>query len=591
MHGSGSFASEDSGVMSEKKTISPPPDLPEEVTGNITTVLEAVLEALPGPSVPLKPPKPHFEFSAVSVPNSRTVWNPFASRFSPQYVRLNRILTMTVLFLLAVTLSGFTLIRQTQTVLTDNLLQIQAVLPNVLARQTQNTLAISVSDSRGLPKQVPVRVSLLSDLGEKIALYQEKTDSKGSLHLALESPANLPANVLFEISVGEENAARTVWQTVPVVEASPEEMGGGMILPSPDEQPQAVAIPQRQTQSRQNAAAGADADFDLAEAVPLAEPGRAVEHDVELILAKKEFDSAQPLQFQVRSSQPQQPLIASVSRRGIPLAQFPLKTSQSPGTLTTIDIPENDSLTGLLQIALFDPAVHPAREITNQTVVRRGNRSLKIEKIGESQTSPLVPAAIKITDERGLPVVAGVRFSWWKGGDPQTEVIPRPILVDNQKQIHRELEYGLSKRKPVFSEMLVFFTFLAIFGGTILAGVVLVLFFVRRLSGYTPLMFAVVTGTTCVLLGVSLLQDRPLPGPAPALNASNLPENDSENMLQSTRQSVTPEMYEQWAARSDAQGICPVNPQIEMEAPAILQIEVSAPDEREGVAFWEIGPE
>ena len=622
-------------VEEEKKTICPPPDLPEEITGKFSVVLES----LPGSSPHCKPPV----LSNTTV-TAKLAANPFTSRFSPHYARLNRILTMSAIFLLVLTLAGFSLIRQTQTLLTNNLLQIQVVMPKVLVRQTQNTLSINVSDVRGLPRQVPVRVSLLGDSGEKIALYQEKTDSQGSLHLALESPADLPANAWVEIAAGEEKAMRTVRRMIPVVESGEKRkkfvllsdsltsesdhdhpyapfypntqnakrfpssdalqnrgmggMGGGMGIPARvardssslarSDLPLPASSESRQETEQmpevavlQDSFEKFDADIEVADA-SLAEPDHAVESVLELILEKKEFDQGQPIQFQVRSSRSEQTLIASVSRQGIPLAQFPVKTPHVPGTLATIHVPENDSLTGLLQVALFDPATNPAKELTHESVFRRGDRFVKIEKIGESR--PL-PAAIKVTDEKGMPVTAEVRFSWWKGKTPRTTVIPPPVLLDNQRQIHAEWESVLSNRKPVFAEMLGFFTALAMLGGMIVSGVILVLFFRRRLSGYIPLVFAGVTGTACLLLGVSLMHDLRVPAPVPSLEKSawSAPV-DSEEALQS----VTPETLEQWTARSDVQGICPVNPVNEMAPPSTLQVEVLTPDQREGYAIWEV---
>ncbi|MCL2305498.1 MAG: hypothetical protein FWC43_11880 [Planctomycetaceae bacterium] len=556
MHESSFSSSEHSDTASEntddeKKTVSPPPEVPEEITGNFTVVLES----LPGSSPHLQPHKPHFAPTSASPQGkSRTTWNPFASRFSPQYVRLNRILTISAILLLVLALTGFNLIRQTRSLLTNNLLQVRVAMPGVLARQTQNTLAIDVSDWRGHPKRVPVRVSLLSETGEKIALYQEKTDSKGLLHLALESPANLSANIFIEISAGEEKTACSLWQRISVVERT-------------KQQPETLAT-------------GLGDLVENATDIPLAKP----EREVELILTKREFDSTQPIQFQVRSSRPEQFLVASVSRQGIPVAQFPLTTPRLPGTLASINVPENDSQTGLLQVALFDPGTNPVKELASESVFRRGNRFLKIEKAEESQT---LPAAIKITDEKGKPVAAEVRFSWWKGNAPQTEVIPSPVLIDNQRQFHAELESALSKRKPVFAEMLGFFTVLAIIGGTALSGVILVLFFLRRLSGCAPLIFAGITGTTCVLLGVSLMHDGQVLVSTPASEesfVSNDPPTDSEE----GPQRVTPEKYEQWTAKSNVHGICPVNLKDDMKISSTLQIEAFTSDEQEGYALWKM---
>ena len=162
-------------------------------------------------------------------------------------------------------------------------------------------------------------------------------------------------------------------------------------------------------------------------------------------------------------------------------------------------------------------------------------------------------------------------------------VIPAPILVDNQRQIQAELELALSKRKPVFAEMLGFFTVLAMIGGTMVSGVILVLFFLRRLSGYMPLVFAGVTGATCLLLGVSLMRDQQVLVLIPTLEKASLAEAEEEP------QSVTPEMFGQWTARSDAQGVCLVDPAGLVPSLSTLQIQAFAPDEREGFAVWEIG--
>ena len=535
----------------EKTNISPPPEVPEEISGTFTVVLES----LPSSSGHLKPSalmgKPHFDLPMVSQKESRSFRNPFASRFSPQYARLNRILTISLIFLLVLTLTGFGLIRQTQNLLTNSLLQVQVVAPNQLARETQNTFSINVSDWRGLPKQVPMRVSLLNESGEKLALYQEKTDSKGSLQLALESPMSLSANAFVEISAGEEKTAQTIRRMIPVADVAPQQVESGEWGVGNDESPDFFALSQ---QNRINLA--------------------------------PHFSNAQnTVRFPSIQGQPAN-AIGGMGGRTL----SPARAAALAGARSADIIPQRSATR---EIEMHSDSVAPEfLEETMESVAHPDDHFLQIEKWDDhSDESQTFPTTIRITDERGKPVAAGVRFFWWKGDAPQTEATPPTISFDNQRQFQAELESLLANRKPVFSEMLGFFTVAAILGGVIVPCVIVVLLFLRRLTGYTPLILAIVTGTTCVLLGVSLMHDQPVPAPTVPLEqslASSPVPKDSENVQESEVKSAVPETHKQWTAESNVQGICTVHLTEEMTASSTLQVEALAPDERKGFAIWEI---
>ena len=427
----------------EKTNISPPPEVPEEISGTFTVVLESLQNS----SARLKPP---ILASKKTREESRADLNPFASRFSPQYARLNRILTVSAIFLLVLTLTGFGLVRQTRVLLTNSLLQIQVVAPNQLSRETQNTLSINVSDWRGLPKQVPIRVRLLSEFGEKIALYQEKTDSQGSLNLALEGFANLSENAFVEISAGEEKTARTVCRMIPV--ASQEvrneewevESGEGIdffelsnqsrvnMAPYSSNSQNALTFPSQTNRMGMGGGmggmSGGTDGMGQAGDVPASKPSN-------------------PVPFR----EPRQPLPASAVPARIPSMKA---AEMQDDSASSAEVPESVAL--------------------------HGDRFLQIEKWDDRQA---FPGVLRITDERGEPVAATVRFSWSKNAGPQAKTAATQISFDNQKQFHAELKSLLAHRKPVFSEMLGFFTTAAICGGVIVSGVIIVLFFLRRLSG------------------------------------------------------------------------------------------------------------
>ena len=681
----------------EKKTVSPPPEVPEEITGSFSTVIDTRT----GNSVRLKP---HFlvdktERERPKVVHAharpRTPWNPFAIRFSSKYLRSNRFLSVCSILLLILTCTGFLQIRQNRLQLTSRLIQINAVAPESLARATQNTLSVAVSDLSGNPKQLPVRVSLLSDSGEKIAVYQEKTNAQGNLQLALENPPSLPESVFLEITAGEKESARTVLRRIPVTDPPPlpalavagavkQTTESGAIamlhgfsggrptesLPEQNRFPQArrpniapfynnaqnALSPGMRGQTRQmgagmmggmrggmdGASGGAGAmgmgggmsggmggmgmsggmpmkvaeelkktEQSDAEAVPatLAASGDAFESEVsaepltmdieflpeekdetqelpqepsvvEMKFEQYDFDAAQPIQFQVRSRKSNYPLIVMVSRQGLPVAQIAAKTSKSPEDFSTIIVPENESLTGLLQIALFDPTSLPPQELASDFVFRRASRFLKVEK---------TETGVKITDEQGLPVAANLRLTWWKGNVPPRKPSVLPLLIDNYNQVQSEWELKVAQQNPVYTEMLGFFTILGIAGGIIVSITIAVLFLLRRVSGYMPLVLAVITGTISILFAVSLTHEQQmlvfpaaLTERAGQIPFADLPKSPSDITL------LSEDVEQQWFIESDEQGICPFPLFSQTDGPATLQIEAYSDDNRAGFARWTI---
>ena len=678
----------------EKKTVSPPPEVPEEITGSFSTVIDT----RPSSSARLKPhlmiDKAERERPKVvqTHARSRTPWNPFAVRFSSKYLRSNRFLSVCSILLLIITCTGFFQIRQNRLQLTSRLIQINAVAPENLARATQNTLSVAVSDLSGNPKQLPVRVSLLSDSGEKIAVYQEKTNAQGNLQLALENPPSLPESVFLEITAGEKESARTVLRRIPVTdppqspalavadavkqttesgaiamlhefsggrptESLPEQnqfpqarrpdiapfynnaqnalspgmrgqtrqmgagmmggmrggmdgasggagamgmsggmdmgggmggMGGAMPMRSAEkvkkaEQPDAEAVPEA-------LAASADAFESEVSAEPLATDIEFLPEEkdeaqdlpqeppvVEMKFEQYDFDAAQPIQFQFRSRKPSHPLVVMVSRQGVPVAQIAAKSSED---FSTIIVPENESLTGLLQIALFDPASLPPQELASESVFRRASRFLKVEKTENG---------VKITDEQGMPVAANLRLTIWKGDTPPREPSVLPLLIDNYNQIQSEWETKISQQNPVYTEMLGFFTILGIAGGILVSVSIAVLFLLRRVSGYVPLVLAVITGTMSILFAVSLTHERQIPAFPTALSKQTEPTplaDSSERPSDITPLSEDGE--QQWFIESDEQGNCHFPQLPQADAPTTLQIEAYSDDNRAGFARWTV---
>ncbi len=715
---SGNGVRENTDFEGEKRTVCPPPDLPEEITGSFPVVLDSIS----GSSVRHVPPKVVEKSDFVrktviaSSPASRTIWSPFSGRFSSKYLRSNRVLTVCSLLFLALTILGFLRIRQTQSLIADKLLQIHVAAPSVLARATQNTISVDVSDLAGNPKQLPVRVRLLSELGEKIATYQEKTDSDGDLRLSLENPSNLPENVYLEITAGESGAARSVRRSIPVVdppsapkfpptevaalaavehsavdhsaeEDSPAALmrlmkesenhpsvpgrrvpppyysnsqnamapamrgqknglgvenggmgmsGGGMggmsggmgagkdavgdknSFSVPNENvpmekakpPQSVALafeekkaapatlpavgsaqlrtpselPTLPSQERASESPR-DASESLSSSLQVAQPSDQTA--ISLTADREQFDTTQPIRFQVRSHQSEQALIASISRAGIPLAQIAIKTSQMPEAPKTITVPENDSQIGLMQISLFDPTTNPPKEVASCSVFRHGNRTLKVAAVDPVESAAEVPTALKITDETGKPVAATVRVSWGKGTLPPSEAVPAPTLIENKNQIREELETSLAQRKPVFTEMLDFFTILATVGGVVVSLITVLLFLLRMVSGYVPLTVATITGILCVLFGVSMMHD---------LRATQLGEYLEKPVAQVNSLTTTPEKppseahesFLQWTTASDSDGICRLQFPERIEGRSTFLVEAFGPEERIGFARWEL---
>ena len=680
----------------EKKTVSPPPEVPEEITGSFSTVIDTRPSSSPRLKPHLLTDKAERERPKVvqTHARSRTPWNPFAVRFSSKYLRSNRFLSVCSILLLIITCTGFFQIRHNRLQLTSRLIQINAVAPENLARATQNTLSVAVSDLTGNPKQLPVRVSLLSNSGEKIAVYQEKTNAQGNLQLALENPPSLPESVFLEITAGEKESARTVLRRIPVTDPPPSpalavadavkqttESGaiamlhgfsGKMPTESLHEQnqfPQARrpntapfysnaqnalspamrgqttqmgagmmggmrggmdgtsgagamgmsggmnmgggmggmggAIPMKSAEELKKAeqpdaetvpailAASTDAFEPVTAAEPLATDieflpeGKDESQDlpqeppiVEMKFEQYDFDATQPIQFQVRSRKPDYPLAVMVSQQGVPVAQIAAKTPKSPEDFSTIIVPENESLTGLLQIALFDPASLPPQELASESVFRRTNRFLKVEK---------TETGIKITDEQGMPVAANLRLTWWKGDVPPREPSVSPLLIDNYNQIQSEWESKASQQNTVYTEMLSFFTILGIVGGILVSVSIAILFLLRRVSGYVPLVLAVITGTMSILFAVSLTHERQIPVFPTALSK----QTEQTPLADSPERSngITPlieNVEQQWFIESDEQGSCRIPAIPQVDGPATLQIEAYSDDNRAGYTRWTV---
>lgn len=214
----------------EKKTISPPPERPEEISDILTSV---AIQQLSSTSVSLRPLSGFEPLKRDSSPDSgehtffsharhRSLWNPFASHFSGKYRRINRIITICSTALLLLALGGFFQIQWNRSSIVQNLIRIKTVVPSVLARDSQNSLQVDVSDILGRPRKTSVSVSFLGEMGERIITYKESTDSSGKLGLALDAPENLPDQVLLEITAGESDRSRTLRTYIPVIDAPPE---------------------------------------------------------------------------------------------------------------------------------------------------------------------------------------------------------------------------------------------------------------------------------------------------------------------------------------------------------------------------------
>lgn len=356
--------------------------------------------------------------------------------------------------------------------------------------------------------------------------------------------------------------------------------------------------------------------------------------NAEVLIEKENLNPSDPLRFQVRFDRAEYPLIASISQQGVPLAQVPLRTPQTPQTPVSVEIPENVSQnSGLLQISLYDPQTVPPQELANNAVFRRDKQYLKIEKlaIGKKSSSAVEsaiippteltisekPSAIKITDENGMPVAAKVRLEIWSGGIGFSEPpAPSPILLDNASTIRSTLEY-LSQQPQSFSTKLFRrLTFLGIITGICVSLLIGFLFFFKRVSSLAPLLTGVITGTICVLLGVAMIHDRQLsafnnqiakhyalaiPADTDSASERNLEklnekeESEDQDVLQQSESEIPSEQETRsqllWKGfeTTDLRGVCSVQyPSLNDFSPLFLKVEAVDEKNRFGYELWQL---
>ena len=203
-------------IEDEKTTVSPPPELPDDLGTSFSTALGLVpktpLRLIP-PSVLDKPS----DFESVHERPNKLV-NPISGWFTRRYPRLNQRIIISSIVLMVFALSGYFVELRNRPNIAEDLLRMEVVGPNVFARNTVGTLSISVYDYAGNAKQAPVRLDLSDETGKQFYTYQEKTDSKGQLLVSLDNSQTLPQNVLVEITAGNKPHLNSIRANIPVVD-------------------------------------------------------------------------------------------------------------------------------------------------------------------------------------------------------------------------------------------------------------------------------------------------------------------------------------------------------------------------------------
>jgi len=126
------------------------------------------------------------------------------------------------------------------------------------------------------------------------------------------------------------------------------------------------------------------------------------------------FEPGEPLEFNVRASEPDVPLVVAAYCRGVPVGQQTLVTKTGENGqhgANAVAIPLADDVGGVVRLTVFDYSVRPPKPVAERLVYRRPARYLKVRAAGHREKyapGEKVDMAIVVTDEKGQPVPAAV---------------------------------------------------------------------------------------------------------------------------------------------------------------------------------------
>ena len=126
------------------------------------------------------------------------------------------------------------------------------------------------------------------------------------------------------------------------------------------------------------------------------------------------FGPGEPIEFNVRASQPGLPLVAMATIRGVHVGEqaFLTKASEKDkgnGTANAIAISLPDEVAGVVRLTIFDYSVSPPRPLAERLVYRRPVERLDVELVPDRES--LAPGdecrlGVRVSDEKGRPAPA-----------------------------------------------------------------------------------------------------------------------------------------------------------------------------------------
>lgn len=140
------------------------------------------------------------------------------------------------------------------------------------------------------------------------------------------------------------------------------------------------------------------------------------------------FAPGEPIEFNVRASQPGLPLVAMATSRGVHVGEQAFLTrapekDKGNGTANAIAISLPDKVAGVLRLTIFDYSVSPPRPLAERLVYRRPVERLDVELIPDRES--FVPGdecrlGVRVSDEkgRGAPALLGLAVVDEQGLEP-----------------------------------------------------------------------------------------------------------------------------------------------------------------------------
>jgi hypothetical protein len=179
-------------------------------------------------------------------------------------------------------------------------------------------------------------------------------------------------------------------------------------------------------------------------------PEAAADSRVVLSTGAGVFAAGSPLEFNLRSSQAGLPLIVAAYSRGLQVGEQPLVTKAGPTGANPITIPLDDSVAGIVRLAVYDYSVSPPRAVAERLVYRRPARKLNVRiRPVNACCSPGKPVELSfsVANEKGEPTsaVLGVAVVdeaiWGVAGSRVPSMSSRCLLTDELRDpIQRQPE-------------------------------------------------------------------------------------------------------------------------------------------------------